>query len=201
MGVPSGIRTRVNAQEAHAARSFPHVKPDLEAATSTCKPAKPREVDETRTKPANPRAAMLGHLAEGRWWTLRRSGRGAAVHRARGKGAVIPIVEVKASRGKAVRADPVSTLYRHHQVHHVQMLPKLEQEITEWSPTGRKRSRNRLDALVWAVYHLAALGEDPPPDPAHAFKGLRDANAWLTEDVRWPMPGDRYDERLRAKAA
>ena len=66
------------------------------------------------------------------------------------------ISTVRASRGKAIRADPVVALYEQGLVHHVGEFPALEQEMCEWIPGERNQSSpNRLDALVWAVWFLA----------------------------------------------
>lgn len=61
---------------------------------------------------------------------------------------------VWASRGKALRAEPVSALYTQKRVHHVGSHPKLENEMTTWVPGMGMRSPNRLDALVFAVTDL-----------------------------------------------
>jgi len=59
---------------------------------------------------------------------------------------------VHASRGKAIRAEPVSTAYEQGRGHHVGSFPILEDELVEWEP-GMK-SPNRLDALVWGATEL-----------------------------------------------
>lgn len=61
---------------------------------------------------------------------------------------------VRASRGKAVRAEPVAALYEQGRVHHVGLLPELEQQMTGWSPQSGEKSPDRMDALVWAVTEL-----------------------------------------------
>jgi len=65
----------------------------------------------------------------------------------------LPVKLVSASRGKAVRAEPVSALYEQGKVHHVGRFIALEDEMTTWKP-GDKRSPNRMDALVWALTEL-----------------------------------------------
>lgn len=69
-----------------------------------------------------------------------------------------PLKAVYATKGKAVRAEPVSALYERGTVHHVGMFKDLEDQLTTWTPG--KKSPDRLDALVWAVTELA-LGADP----------------------------------------
>ncbi len=62
---------------------------------------------------------------------------------------------VQASRGKAVRAEPIVALYEQGRVHHVGNFPLLEDEMTEWVP-GESDSPNRVDALVWALTELTS---------------------------------------------
>lgn len=69
----------------------------------------------------------------------------------------LPVVEVHASRGKAVRAEPVATLYQQGRAHHVGKFPELEGEQLNWRPDARW-SPNRLDALVWDAHELV-LGD------------------------------------------
>lgn len=66
----------------------------------------------------------------------------------------IPIKKVWASRGKYVRAEPVSALYEQARVHHVGHLPKLEDEMCTWDPEANMPSPNRLDALVYSITDL-----------------------------------------------
>jgi hypothetical protein len=66
----------------------------------------------------------------------------------------VGVIEVTASRGKIVRAEPVHQLYQDGRVHHVGTFPDLERELCTWQP-GMK-SPNRLDALVWAITDLMA---------------------------------------------
>ena len=61
---------------------------------------------------------------------------------------------VTASRGKAIRAEPVVGQYEQGRVHHVGVFPELEDQLCSWDPTGNDPSPDRLDALVWAVTEL-----------------------------------------------
>ncbi len=65
----------------------------------------------------------------------------------------IPFKDVHASRGKAARAEPVSSLYEQGRVHHMGYFPELEEEQTDWVP-GEGESPNRIDAEVWAIWYL-----------------------------------------------
>lgn len=68
----------------------------------------------------------------------------------------VPVMEARATRGKAVRAEPVAQLYEQGRVHHVGAFPALEDEMCDFGVDGLSsgRSPDRLDALVWAVTAL-----------------------------------------------
>jgi phage terminase large subunit-like protein len=70
----------------------------------------------------------------------------------------IRIELVTASRGKAVRAEPVVSLYEQGLVHHVGLLPQLEDQLCGWNPAEGGKSPDRLDALVWALTDLSGQG-------------------------------------------
>lgn len=67
-----------------------------------------------------------------------------------------PYKTVTATRGKAVRAEPISSLYEAGKVRHVGFLPELEEELTAFSTVGYlgPRSPNRADALIWGLTEL-----------------------------------------------
>ena len=67
-----------------------------------------------------------------------------------------PFRMVTASRGKAVRAEPVSALYEQGKVRHAGDFRQLEDELAAFSTFGYtgNGSPNRADALVWAIYAL-----------------------------------------------
>ncbi len=67
----------------------------------------------------------------------------------------LPLRKVHASRGKAVRAEPVAALYEQGRVRHVGAHPKLEDQMCDFAPgETRGKSPDRLDALVWAITEL-----------------------------------------------
>ena len=68
----------------------------------------------------------------------------------------IPILEVRASRGKHVRAEPVAALYEQGRIHHVGCFSELEDQMTQTTNAGYEGedSPDRLDALVWAMTKL-----------------------------------------------
>ncbi len=65
----------------------------------------------------------------------------------------IPFKKIHASKGKAPRAEPVSSLYEQGRVHHVGFYPYLEDQQCDWVP-GEGESPDRIDALVWAITEL-----------------------------------------------
>lgn len=68
----------------------------------------------------------------------------------------VPVVPVRASRGKYLRAEPVSLLYARGLVHHVGAMPDLADEMCDFAADGLSGggSPDRLDALVWALTSL-----------------------------------------------
>lgn len=64
----------------------------------------------------------------------------------------IPFKKVHASRGKYIRAEPVSTLYENGRCKHVGTFDELEDQLCSWLPGDD--SPDRLDALVWAYTDL-----------------------------------------------
>ncbi|HEX2555851.1 MAG TPA: terminase family protein [Microvirga sp.] len=68
----------------------------------------------------------------------------------------VPVTARRATRGKYLRAEPVSVLYAQGRVRHVGAFPALEDELCDFGPGGLStgRSPDRLDALVWALTEL-----------------------------------------------
>lgn len=68
--------------------------------------------------------------------------------------------EVKASRGKVVRAEPISALYEQGKISHVGTLPELEDQMCNFTSTGYvgDGSPDRADALVWALTEVMLGG-------------------------------------------
>jgi phage terminase large subunit-like protein len=69
----------------------------------------------------------------------------------------IPYTAVTASRGKMIRAEPISALYEQRKVHHIGSFPELEDQMCSFIGQ-RKPSPDRLDAMVWALTHLSQTG-------------------------------------------
>lgn len=62
--------------------------------------------------------------------------------------------KVTASRGKQVRAEPISSLYEQGKVFHVHPFPELEDQMCTYVPGNYDGSPDRVDALVWALTDL-----------------------------------------------
>lgn len=75
----------------------------------------------------------------------------------------VPVMTVRATRSKHIRAEPVAQLYEQGRVKHVGSFPALEDEMCDFGLDGLSlgRSPDRLDALVWAITALTfgARGE------------------------------------------
>lgn len=66
----------------------------------------------------------------------------------------VPITQVRASRGKQIRAEPVAALYEQQRIHHVGQLTTLEDQMLNYDPVMSKKSPDRMDALVWGLTAL-----------------------------------------------
>ena len=73
---------------------------------------------------------------------------------AKARNEVIRYKDAHATRGKAVRAEPVVALFEQGRAHMVGNFPFLEDELCQWVPGETRHSPNRLDAMVWAVTEL-----------------------------------------------
>jgi len=88
---------------------------------------------------------------------------------------IVALKEVKASRGKVVRAEPIAALYEQGRVHHVGTFQKLEDQLCLFTPGGEfVKSPDRADALVWALTSLMlAEGRASIPDGLGPMPGRR----------------------------
>lgn len=87
---------------------------------------------------------------------------------AKDAGLRVPVTLVHASRGKAIRAEPVAALYEQGRISHVGAFPELEDQLCSWEP-GQK-SPDRMDALVWAFTHLMVTTDERPSVPLRRDK-------------------------------
>ncbi|MFZ4165300.1 phage terminase large subunit [Brevundimonas sp. NPDC058933] len=83
----------------------------------------------------------------------------------RAGGVNLPIKAVWASRGKTIRAEPISALYERGQISHVGEFKKLEDQMASFTldyNRTKQGSPDRLDALVWALTELMTIEQDKP---------------------------------------
>jgi phage terminase large subunit-like protein len=73
----------------------------------------------------------------------------------------VPYKSVHASRGKRVRAEPISGLYEQKRIKHIGSFPELEDQMCNFVPDVTEKSPDRVDALVWLFTELM-ITEDPP---------------------------------------
>jgi len=76
----------------------------------------------------------------------------------------VPYRAVHATKGKLVRAEPVSALYEQGRVHHVGMFPELEDQMCSFTQDldrSQHGSPDRVDALVWALSDLMVNAQRP----------------------------------------
>jgi len=68
----------------------------------------------------------------------------------------LPFGEVRASRGKVIRAEPISALYEQKKIHHIGYFPELEDQMCAMlaSDYVGLKSPDRVDALVWGFTEL-----------------------------------------------
>lgn len=76
----------------------------------------------------------------------------------------LPVTNVRAMRGKYLRAEPVAALYEQGRVGHAGTFPALEDQMCDFGADGLSggASPDRLDALVWALTALMLTGQGEP---------------------------------------
>lgn len=123
----------------------------------------------------------------------------AAKYRKSGEAAAkaLKIVEVHATRGKEIRADPVGAVSERGMLHIVGTLPELEQELTEWNPKLGGVSPNRLDAVVWLVWYLLRLGDEEEDQPDYR-PGITALPAVMAQIRAKPAPSSLSDSLPRS---
>jgi len=95
----------------------------------------------------------------------------------------VPYKGVTATRGKAVRAEPVAALYERGKIFHAGEFPALEDQMCSFT-TGFDRkaagySPDRVDALVWAMTELFP-GMTERPVQAEQFKIRAARGGWMS---------------------
>ncbi|HET8912409.1 MAG TPA: hypothetical protein VFN23_13140, partial [Ktedonobacteraceae bacterium] len=97
---------------------------------------------------------------------------------------------VRATRGKQLRAEPVSSLYQRGLVHHCGCFPDLEDQQCNWVP-GEK-SPDRLDACVWGLTDLMIEEKEsggvliaPLEDDVQQSYAGDVLSAWSANSLEW----------------
>jgi hypothetical protein len=68
--------------------------------------------------------------------------------------------------GKNDRAEPVAAQYERSAVHHVGSFRDLEAQMCDWgSPASRRKSPDRMDAVVWGITELLDLAHEKKNKP------------------------------------
>ena len=62
---------------------------------------------------------------------------------------------VRATKGKYLRAEPISALYEQDRVKHLKPFQFLEDQMANYNPMTFSGSPDRLDALVWGLTELS----------------------------------------------
>jgi len=78
------------------------------------------------------------------------------------RGVSMSFKAVSATRGKAVRAEPIAAMFEQGRVHLVGTLPRLEDEMCGWVPGQSAASPNRMDACLIGGTLVTTLRGDIP---------------------------------------
>lgn len=93
-----------------------------------------------------------------------------------------PFRKVTATRGKAVRAEPMSALYETGKVRHVGYFREMEDELAGFSTVGYvgASSPNRADALIWALTELfPGLTKETKKPKTEKARGRALVGGWM----------------------
>lgn len=98
----------------------------------------------------------------------------------------LPIRCVTASRGKHIRAEPISAIYANDLVRHVGKFPDLEEQMISMTTRGYEGSGSpdRLDALVWALTELMPDFQIDP-ESLKGMEGFDDLGETNTGGHQW----------------
>lgn len=72
----------------------------------------------------------------------------------RGADDTVAYKEVRASRGKEIRAQPISASYERGEVTHKKQFDELEKQMVDFNGEDMDDSPDRVDALVWGISYL-----------------------------------------------
>jgi len=119
----------------------------------------------------------------------------------------IPYRAVVASRGKMVRAEPVSALHETGKIKLVGRFDELEDELLSSTTNGYtgSRSPNRLDWFVWAIHELfpgltqpIRIDRPVPPIAGHQYLGNKKPGYAPGEEARYNEEMVTYNQKRKA---
>jgi phage terminase large subunit-like protein len=92
-------------------------------------------------------------------------------HTLNSTGRTVNIIEVRATRGKHVRAEPISALYSTGRIHHVGSFPELEDQLCAFTAHGYegKDSPDRADSMIWCMTELFPRITTPKSEPEEYY--------------------------------
>lgn len=102
----------------------------------------------------------------------------------------VPVTLVHATRGKIVRAEPVSALYEQKRVHHVGRFDKLEDQMCQFTRDADRTNGNspdRVDALVWGLTAVfeKITGRRKKAEPQMKFASIPERRPGSGPDTMW----------------
>ena len=112
------------------------------------------------TRKASPSKWAKAAIAAYHWWAADRivaetnNGGDLVEETIRSVDPSVPVKQVKASRGKYKRAEPIASLYEQQKVHHVGFFDALEDQQCAFLPEETDQSPDRVDAVVWGLTEL-----------------------------------------------
>jgi phage terminase large subunit-like protein len=96
----------------------------------------------------------------------------------------VPFKKLSASRGKSVRAEPISALTEQGKIRFAGQFTDLEDELCAFTTNGYmgNKSPNRADAFIWGVSELfpgLAKKESKAKKNAQQYVGAGGATGWM----------------------
>lgn len=92
----------------------------------------------------------------------------------------LPIIKVRATKGKHVRAEPIAALYHAGRISHIKQFAELEDQMVQMTAAGYEGtgSPDRVDALVWCLTELFPKMLRKPVKEVKELSGFSEG-AWL----------------------
>lgn len=93
----------------------------------------------------------------------------------------VRIIEVRATRGKHVRAEPISAMYATGRIHHVGTFPELEDQLCKFTAYGYEGddSPDRAEAMIWCMTELFPKMTQAPSEPEEVYHSYTGEQSWM----------------------